>query len=310
MYELGYYYKKKKLDVLERINKESISYDKILVCWVKGDQGITPSLQNFHLYRLGGYKSKNKGNQFSVPVFIKDPLPDFFNGIIPLNENKPEKPVIGFCGQGKAGVEKVIIDLLRAAKCRLYKIAGKYPFDLEALYSSTYTRSKILDSLEQSLLVDTNFIRHRKYRAGSTSETAKKESTEVFFKNMAEVDYMVCYRGAGNFSVRLFETMACGKIPIIIKSDSNLPFEDEIDWGRFPIISEKQWKKTGQLVASFHKSLSTKDFTDLQMASRQLWEDYLSYKGFFSHWIDHYSTSDNKLQSDYHSEELVKCKPE
>lgn len=294
MYELGYYYKKKKLDVLQRINKESNSHDKILVCWVKGDQGITPSLLNFHLYRLGGYKSKNKGNQFSVPVFIKDPLPEFFNDIIPLNKNKPEKPVIGFCGQGKAGVEKVIIDLVRGFKNRLYKYAGKYPFDLEALSSSTYMRSKILDSLEASPLVHTNFIRHRKYRAGTTSETAKKESTKAFFKNMAEVDYIVCYRGAGNFSVRLFEAMASGKIPVIVTSDNNLPFEDRIQWGRFPIIPEKQWKKTDQLVASFHDKLSNEEFVELQMTSRQLWEDYLSYKGFFSHWVDRYISTQSK----------------
>ncbi|MDQ6812885.1 MAG: glycosyltransferase family 47 protein [Bacteroidota bacterium] len=288
MYELGYYYKKKKLDVLKTMNEDAIRHHKPFVCWVKGDPGITPQLRSFHLYRQGGYKSKNRGNQFSVPVFIKDPLPDFFNGQISIKTTKPDKPLIGFCGQGKAGLGKVAADIARGLKTRIDKLLGKYPFDVEAWYSSTYMRSMMLDRLEKSDLVDTRFIRHTKYRAGSTSEIEKKETSKIFFKNMGEADYIICYRGAGNFSVRLFETMASGKIPVIITSNNNLPLEDKIEWNIFPVIPENKWKCIDKRVAAFHGKLSTDDFISLQYQSRQLWQNYLSYKGFFSHWPDRY----------------------
>ena len=41
--------------------------------------------------------------------------------------------------------------------------------------------------------------------------------------------FTLCYRGRGNFSVRFYETLMRGRIPIQINSSSIFPYEDEID---------------------------------------------------------------------------------
>lgn len=51
-----------------------------------------------------------------------------------------------------------------------------------------------------------------------------------FIQNMIESDFILCCRGAGNFSYRLYECLSMGKIPIIINTDIVLPCNDVIEW--------------------------------------------------------------------------------
>src|SRR4051812_18968812 len=99
-YEMNYYYGLRKVKELKDINAYTVAAGKLLVCTTKGDVGITPALQHFHLYRWGGYASKNNGNHFTMPVFIADPMPLHNVGLITYKQ-KTAKPIIGFCGQGK-----------------------------------------------------------------------------------------------------------------------------------------------------------------------------------------------------------------
>ncbi len=288
LYEVGYYYKRKKVGLLKDLNRQFAAANKLTICWTKGDEGITPHLQHFHLFRTGGYRSKNKGNQFVAPVFIDDPLLKYLNNDLQLFRQKTAKPIVGFCGQGVAGMGKLTIDVARGVKTRLLKSIHQHYLDLEVIGSSTYRRAKILDELQRSSLIDTNFIRHAKYRGGVDGNENKEESSKAFFKNMVQSQYIVCYRGAGNFSVRLYETLACGRIPIIIESDNNLPFEDEIDWTIFPVIKQKEWRSTPAIVSNFHDGLTDQSFFELQCRARKIYEAYISYKGFMTHWVKRY----------------------
>lgn len=288
MYNLNYYYRKKKVSELAAINRQTVNASKLLICLAKGDIGITPNFKNFHLYRWDAYASKNEGNQFVMPVLIGDPLKQYYNNEMTIHETKTEKPVIGFCGQGQGGIVKLLIDTIRGIENRVLKVFGKWPNDTEPLISTTYIRSKMLNKLENSPLVSTKFIRHAKYRGGVKTKEEKEESSKQFFKNIIDTQYTFCYRGVGNFSVRLFETLACGRIPIIVKSDNNLPLEKDIDWQKFPTVNEDEFKKIDVVIAKFHKSISEADFVALQKHAREIWENYLTYKSFMRNRIDYY----------------------
>lgn len=288
-YNVGYYYIKKQQAFLKMVNNLSVTHGVPIICATKGDMEVTPRFANYQLYRMGGYASKNPGNHFAYPVFMPDPLPLHYNGQLTWHTTKTPKPIVGFCGQAKGGFKKWAIDIARGLYRRVLKIAGKWPYDNERLESTTCKRSKILDLLEASPLVQTNFIRHTQYRGGFKTPQQKEEQTKMFFNNMQQSQYIVCYRGAGNYSVRLYETLAAGRIPVIVKSDSNMPFEGEINWAMFPVIEEKDIPHIARLVANFHAQLTDVAFIQLQKEARTIWEGYLSYKGFMAHWFAKYA---------------------
>lgn len=290
MHTINHLYKFKKASYVQELNNRSISAGKLLVCCVKGDAGITPDLHQFHLYRWGGYASKNKGNQFVMPVFIADPVLLYQPNAKTFFHTKSSKPFVGFCGQGLGGRLKFGTDLTRNLLRRLCKTVGLHPYDNEAFISSTYIRSSLLDIMENSTLIDALFIRWRRYRGGATTPAEQEEGSRVFFDNVFRTQYTICYRGAGNFSVRLFETLAAGRIPIIIKSDNNLPLPHLINWNRFPVVEVDEIEQIDKVVFAFHNKLSNEDFIELQKYARHIWECYLTYQSYMNTIVESYTS--------------------
>lgn len=159
-------------------------------------------------------------------------------------------------------------------------------------------RLRALRALSRSREVDTNFIIRSRFWDGTVlpSGLVDKERQRVargeFLKNMIHSDYILCARGVGNFSYRLYETLSCGRIPVFIDTDCFLPYHLEIDWSRYCVwVEEEEIDRIGQKVAKFHESLKAEEFTELQKACRRLWEEWLSPEGFFSNFHRHFQGS-------------------
>ncbi len=93
---------------------------------------------------------------------------------------------------------------------------------------------------------------------------------------------MLCPRGKGNYSIRFYETLASGRIPVFINTDCVLPFEEWIDWRQYCVwVEGHEVAHVAEKVAEFHEGLSDEEFRDRQRACRQLWLDWQSPFGFF-----------------------------
>jgi predicted oxidoreductase len=63
-----------------------------------------------------------------------------------------------------------------------------------------------------------------------------------------------------------------------------MPLASLIDWDKHIIRilpgDESHWV---QAIVQFHQHHSANEFRDLQQANRQLWQEKLTYNGFFAH---------------------------
>ena len=119
----------------------------------------------------------------------------------------------------------------------------------------------------------------------------ERESTIEFYQNIVDSDYVVCVRGAGNFSVRFYETLAMGRIPVFVNTDCLLPLSDKINWKKHVVwVEEKEIPIINKKIVDFHNSLSIKDFKELQLANRTLWLESLTLGGFFKTFFKNLST--------------------
>ena len=99
---------------------------------------------------------------------------------------------------------------------------------------------------------------------------------------MLGTDYTLSIRGGGNFSLRFFEALALGRIPVFIDTDCLLPFHDRIDWQHFvPWIDARDLDDAPEILAAFHARMTNEGFHEHQRACRQLWLDRLSPDGFY-----------------------------
>lgn len=207
---------------------------------------------NVFLFRTSFYKSLQRKNEFALPAWSAD------CGQMPLR-NFEKKPTIGFCGQ------------------------SQNPYE---------TREMGLQHLEKSPLIKTNFIRRNGFWGGRFSKNSTEFTQKIrneFIDNIKNSDYVFCARGGGNFSYRLYETMMCGRIPVLINTDCVLPFDFLISWKNlFPIIEQQDLKEAADVLLKYHNSLTSEQFVLKQNEMRSLWEHWLSPHGFFSNLNKHF----------------------
>jgi hypothetical protein len=103
---------------------------------------------------------------------------------------------------------------------------------------------------------------------------AHKKDAPLFRNNLLANQYNLCARGNGNYSQRLYETLAVSRIPIYIDSGGCIPFDHFIDYRSmdcFPWVEDP--RKTAEIVLEFHE---THDLGVAQNKCRKIYEDYLS----------------------------------
>jgi hypothetical protein len=227
-YSWNYYYENSKIDEAVAFIDESKSAGKEVITVNLGDFGVKPLVDDVIVLRQSGYHSKRLQKQFAMSVFFTDPLEVFFDNRFEVRE-KIEKPLVGFCGQGEMSRVKYgamfLITLYRNA---MY-YSGMSVLEPQTLYPSTLRRNFVLNQLSKSEIVDADFIIRKKYRGGARTKEEEFKTTMEFYNNIRNTDYTVAIRGGGNFSVRIYETLANGRIPLFIDTDCVLPLDNIID---------------------------------------------------------------------------------
>lgn len=140
-------------------------------------------------------------------------------------------------------------------------------------------REKICQYFSDSGL-KTNFILRDSY-IFNLQDNQKEE----FEDNMNNNLFTLCYRGRGNFSIRFYETLMRGRIPIQINSSSIFPYEDEIDYSEIGIfIEEEDIAKIDleKLVKKYYYSKSVDELLQIQKNNRRIYEEYFHPDVYFS----------------------------
>jgi hypothetical protein len=86
---------------------------------------------------------------------------------------------------------------------------------------------------------------------------------------MKSSHFNICNRGTGNFSMRFYQTLSCGRIPILLNTDILLPFENEIDWNDIIIFADTD----EELI---EKTINCKDIINKQIKCREIYETYFA----------------------------------
>ena len=131
-------------------------------------------------------------------------------------------------------------------------------------------------------MLNNNFIERKKYRAGVKTSDERAKTTQEFYENIYNAVYTVCVRGGGNFSVRLYETLAMGRIPILINTDGFMPLANIIHWKNHVVwVEENELNTLPEKMLEFHKKYSFEEKVVLMKQNRLLWETKLCFDGYF-----------------------------
>jgi hypothetical protein len=263
---------------------------KLVVIFFCSDSDEEVPIVNSLVFRTSFYRSRRKANEFAMPAWSEDFVEKYLDGRLPVRLEH-SKPVVGFCGFAptKAPFRKKVKDIVR----RGANLVGLRKESLS--HPGLAIRAKALEALSRSPLVETNFIIREDFLGGTLLPdrrddlSLKHKVRQEYVQNMIDSDYILCARGAGNFSYRLFETLCCGRIPIFVDTDCVLPYDVDVEWRRYCVwVGESELPLLAEKVAEFHAKLSSQGLRGLQHECRSLWEQWLSPTGFFMNFYRHF----------------------
>lgn len=282
-YQWNHYIDNNKIDEAEIEYFAAINVDKPFVIFNGGDFPVKLPFEDVILFESAGYRSAPRLRYHSAqPTYIKDYLQQYCGGELKLR-HKTKNPVIGFCGQASLSPAQTAWRSLRLKWRQHQYRQGKIKWEPAPFETSSF-RTRVLKEFEGKGGIQTNYLLRSQYHGGDTNDKDLQARLKAeFVNNILNSDYTVCMRGGGNFSVRFYETLSLGRIPIFIDTDCLLPFQDEIDYKSiFPWIDVKDLPHAAEIVQDFHAQLSDDDFIDLQKACRKLWLDHMTPDGFYA----------------------------
>ena len=95
---------------------------------------------------------------------------------------------------------------------------------------------------------------------------------EAYARSITASKFVLCPRGYGPNSVRMYETLALGRIPIIISDGFKLPLEQQIPYKKFCIAVDES--KLDQIPSIVDNFLENHDWNDACQSARKVYNQY------------------------------------
>ena len=276
---INYYYENKMIYLIKKYNEYCEKFKITGFGIISGDFGMEfPEFNDIVYFRMSGFRSSLSLKNQGFPASLSDQYKKIYETDEILIREKSLAPRIGFCGHATSN-KLVYIKQSFKFFFENFKRFFQNPFrkDYEPLFQSGLKRFNILKNIENNKNLHTNFIYREKYRAGFKNLDEKKRTTIEYYDNILSSDYIICIRGTGNFSIRLYETLMMGRIPIFIDTDCLLPFTDKINWEKHIIqINWSDINNLPQIILNFHNNISDSNFKKQQKKNRELWLEKLN----------------------------------
>lgn len=220
------------------------------------------------IFRPSAYKSRLSPNEIVLPGLVEDLGSE--HGYTPIL--KGERATVGFVG--KAGFANV--------RERLRYYLRDYMLRQGPEREGLYYRRRALASLRRTKEVTLNDRIRRQFSANrKTAELPVEQLRSEYIESLRESLFTLTPRGDGNYSLRFYETLSMGRIPILIDTDMSLPLEDRIPYDSF--ILRIPWQKvdmTGEIVTRFFNDTSDEELQAMQKAARSAFTEYLSMPAY------------------------------
>ena len=283
---VNYYINNNKLGLIDDLISKAISVNKVTYAWIDGDNQISYDNTKCVFLKYSSYYSKLKPNELILAGDVKnDLLMQYYNGEL-VRRSKNQTPLIGFDGIATYPIPRLgglIFKNGLAVLSHYFLSTGYVP---DPVLPPFLKRKQIINRLKRIEGIHTNFNIRDTFAYGTRG--GNKAARNEYINNIIGSDYTLCYRGAANYSLRFYESLCLGRIPLFVNTDCKLPFEDQINWRDICIwIDDDQLSKIGDIIIDFHHSMTNNQFIEKQVYCRELWIKYFSKEGFYNQFYNH-----------------------
>lgn len=228
-------------------------------------------------FRYSMSKSHTYTNEFMIPPKI-----DGYVAQVGSYPNLPwsATPKVSFMGFSMV-VKPQVEDIKNGAtapkddKGNVRGLISPQVFQTPALIGAVL-RKRAVEIIEKDERIESNFLMRQQYYF-HFSEEFQNATRGEYIKSMRDTHYVLAFRGCGNYSIRLFETLASARLPIQLDTNQHLPFEDLINWQEVGIwVPLPKLSTINDEVLNFHAGMSESEYQAKCDHAEEIFNDYLS----------------------------------
>lgn len=190
----------------------SEEYGKPLIISSLGDSTKDIPGKNTIVLRTSKYRWLAKNNEIFCPPVVDDRSK---NISLTLIDQKFSRPKVGFVGQSIKGNNAGILGRQFRYGYKDYIFSALTPLapKFGPRRSGLFYRSRALETLTKDPRVEDNFIQRNHWGLDMRKEAGiLRKQEQEYDENIMSNMFTVCVRGAGNFSLRLYEVLSMGRI--------------------------------------------------------------------------------------------------
>jgi hypothetical protein len=114
------------------------------------------------------------------------------------------------------------------------------------------------------------------------------QARREYIENMLASDFVLCIRGDGNYSLRFYEALSLGRVPVLLDTDVRLPLAGVVEYSSFVLsIHIADMLRIDEIVAEFWEQQTDQSWFVMQLKARDAFEKYLSAPRFLAYAVDH-----------------------
>lgn len=241
-------------------------------------------LPGAHVFREGPFRSRLGPTDHPYPAFAEDLVAAHLGGE-PVVRPRAQRAVVGFCGLAAPRRGPTAV----ARRLAFHLAVGVRERRLDPPPTvGEELRARALELLDASPLVDTNFVVRDSSVFFRDAETAELvDVRRQYVDNLVDCDYVLCIRGSGNYSYRLYEALCMGRTPIVVDTDLALPLADQLDWADLCVwVRPDEVERLPEVVAAVHEGRGDDEAIARQHRARAAWLEHLSPQGYLARIAD------------------------
>lgn len=213
-------------------------------------------------------------NNKKILIFYNDDSDE----IIPVEENVGYIFRTSFKLSTKKSNEFALVPFFDDCFTNKYIIQENIKLNIGFCGYDHFQRKFCLDKIKKCNDITSDFIIRKSFWA---KEIEENKAIIDFNKNIIENLFNFTSRGSGNFSYRFYQILSMGRIPVLLDTDTVLPFTQNIDYNQHcVIVDESEIDNISKLIVNFYNSKTKEELYQIQKNNRDLYLKYFSPNGF------------------------------
>lgn len=283
---------------LERVRDELAKSNSTTVCKLTHDDHTPLPAEITDLapvFRTSMLSNLSYPNEFPLPVLVSGGEYSDWKPVA-----RGTLPQVGFVGWAQAELfhraisERAPKDVSQIGLQEINQTQANLSLLRQPVNIGLILRKRAIATLGQSELVATEFLIRQAYHFDGRDDGIQAQRRNEYLDNLKRNPYSLCIRGAGNFSIRLYETLAAGRIPVIVNTALVLPLDGLVPWRDLGVWVElEELSAIDQKIDEYHQQLSEEQFLERQRDNQDIWRRYLAPNTFWR-----YALSDLNTRAD------------